>query len=205
MPPTLPRPVGKPYGPGLCADLVGVTLDLIEAEGADHVSLRAVAGWVGVSPTAVAHHFGDKEGLFTAIALGGFQLLTNQVNSTPTLPSEPSDPVGALAWLYADFAARHPARFEVMSQPALIRSADRRVAAAEAELFLSFAVRIEASKREGWRTDQDTASHVIAAWSLAHGYCALRQGSLARQLRSTPPPDVEQLVAVVAAAGRRLR
>ena len=44
----------------------------VDAVGAEHVSLRAVAAAVGVSPSAAYHHFADKEALMEAVSARGF-------------------------------------------------------------------------------------------------------------------------------------
>jgi AcrR family transcriptional regulator len=193
------RPVGTHYGGGLRNDLVQAALELIDEEGADRLSLRAVARRVGVSWAAPAYYFGDKEGLFTAIAVEGLQLLADQVmNTVPFRGGDGLDQLGAVAHLYARFATDHPARFEVMCRRALLRSEDPRVRVAEDRLFLALGHLVATSQRAGWRTDQDTDSLAATAWCLAHGYCALRaQGSLARQFLATPPPPVERLTATL--------
>jgi AcrR family transcriptional regulator len=193
------RPVGTHYGGGLRSDLIQAALQLIDEEGADRLSLRAVARRVGVSWAAPAHYFGDKEELFTAIAVEGLQLLADQVmNTAPFRGGHDPDQAATVAKLYAQFATDHPARFEVMCRRALLRSEDPRVRVAEDRLFLALGHLIAMSQRAGWRTDQDTESLAATAWCLAHGYCALSaQGSLARQFFATSPPPVERLTATL--------
>ncbi|WP_345000693.1 TetR/AcrR family transcriptional regulator [Agromyces bauzanensis] len=43
----------------------------MEHDGVARLSLRDLARRVGVSHAAPAHHFGDRQGLFTAIATDG--------------------------------------------------------------------------------------------------------------------------------------
>ena len=43
-------------------------IDLVRKNGPDHLSLRAVALQVGVSPSAIYHYFPDKESLISAVA-----------------------------------------------------------------------------------------------------------------------------------------
>jgi AcrR family transcriptional regulator len=193
------RPVGVHYGGGLRGDLIRAALELIEAKGADRLSLREVARRVGVSWAAPAYHFGNKEGLFTAIALGGFQILTDRVMNTPPIrEGQDPDRLGNLAELYVEFATEHPARFEVMCRRGLVRSEDPRIPIAEDRLFLALGYLIAMSQLAGWRSDDDTEALVATAWSLAHGYCALRaQGGLALQRFGTPPPAVEELTAAL--------
>ncbi len=172
------RPVGTHYGGGLRSDLIQAALEFIEEEGADRLSIRAVARRVGVSWAAPAHYFGDKEGLFTAIAVEGLQILADQVmNSAPfRLRGHDPDQVATVAKLYAQFASRSPGslRGDVpKSSPAIGGSAKSVVA--EDRLFLAIGHLMAMSQRVGWRTDQDTDSLAATAWCLAHGYCALER------------------------------
>lgn len=193
------RPVGTHYVGGLRSDLIQTALEFIEAEGVDRLSLRAVARRVGVSWAAPAHYFGDKEGLFTTIAVEGLHLLADQVMNTPPFRGRHDpDLLATIAKLYARFAADHPARFEVMCRRALLRSDDPYVRVAEDRLFLALGHLIATSQQAGWRADQDTDSLAASAWCLAHGFCALNaRGGLERQFIATRPPPVEALVATL--------
>jgi AcrR family transcriptional regulator len=194
------RAVGTHYGGGLRGELIRAALEFIEEEGADRLSLRAVARRVGVSSAAPAHYFRDKEELFTAIAIQGLWILADRViNLWPFPGGDDVDRLGAIAKLYAQFATDHPARFEVMCRRVLVRSEDPRIHAAEDHLFLALGHLIGTSQQAGWRADDHTDSLAAAAWCLAHGYCALRaQGSLRRQFFVSAPPPVEELTATLA-------
>src|SRR3954451_6173243 len=52
--------------------LLDTALEAIATDGVAALSLRDVARRAGVSHAAPAHHFGDKRGLLTAIAIEGF-------------------------------------------------------------------------------------------------------------------------------------
>jgi Tetracyclin repressor-like, C-terminal domain len=120
------------------------------------------------------------------------------MNATPFGSGQDFDQVGTVAKVYEEFATDHPARFEVMSRRTLFRSENPRIRAAEDRLFLALALLVAASQRDGRRTDEDVRTLAAVAWSLAHGYCALRvQGTFDRQFFSTPPPTVEQLTAAL--------
>jgi AcrR family transcriptional regulator len=194
------RPVGRHYGGGLEHDLVETALGFIETGSADRLSLRAVARRVGVSRAAPVHYFGNKRGLFTTIAVGGFTLLTDRVlNATPFGTAHEVDDIQTVATLYSAFAAEHPARFEVMHRRTLFDPGDPTLLAAEARLFLALELLVAVSRRGGRQgneqnkgdegDDQEVRRRATAAWSLAQGYCALRlHGTLDRQFTSTAPP-----------------
>ena len=72
----------RPYHHG---DLRRALLDAALAEiaegGPGQVSLRELARPVGVSHAAPRHHFGDKRGLLTAVAVEGFELLAVELGA----------------------------------------------------------------------------------------------------------------------------
>jgi AcrR family transcriptional regulator len=55
----------------LAASLLATGLELLEAEGAEGLSLRAVARAAGVSPNAPYRHYADKDDLLAALAAEG--------------------------------------------------------------------------------------------------------------------------------------
>ena len=55
--------------------LIDVSVDVINREGLEALSLRALATQAGVSSGAPYHHFADRNDLLATIALQGFELL----------------------------------------------------------------------------------------------------------------------------------
>src|SRR3954463_13726034 len=82
----------------------------VEAVGASAVSMREIARRAGVSHAAPAHHFGDKTGIFTAIATEGFWLACAAIG--PAADGPGGFLRGGVA--YVVFALAHPGHFEVM-------------------------------------------------------------------------------------------
>ena len=64
--------------------------------GAGGVSLRAVARRAGVSHAAPKHHFGDRAGLLTAVAVDGFERLTEALLRADT--ATPTRSTGSPRW-----------------------------------------------------------------------------------------------------------
>src|SRR6187549_1461323 len=72
--------VGRPYHHGnLRRELVDAALEELAEHGPQDLSLRALARRAGVSHAAPTHHFGDKAGLLTAIAVEGYELLAESL------------------------------------------------------------------------------------------------------------------------------
>src|SRR2546425_9666604 len=69
------KTAARPYHHGrLRQAVIEAAVGEVEAVGAAHLSMREIARRAGVSHAAPAHHFGDKAGIFTAIAAEGFRI-----------------------------------------------------------------------------------------------------------------------------------
>ncbi|MFD8010594.1 TetR/AcrR family transcriptional regulator [Streptomyces sp. NPDC058955] len=139
--------------------VLSAALDVIAADGPGALSLRDLARRAGVSHAAPAHHFGDRTGLLTAIAAQGFGLLADALAGGASLADR--------GRRYVRFAADHPAHFQVMFAPALLRADDPDLTAARERAGAELRAGVTA------RTGRDARATGIAAWSLAHGFATL--------------------------------
>ncbi|RCV53517.1 TetR/AcrR family transcriptional regulator [Marinitenerispora sediminis] len=181
--------------------LLDAALDLIAEQGVAAVSLRGLARRAGVSHAAPAHHFTDKAGLFTAIAVEGHHLLADAMTAGTAAGGGPGHgargagdgdgtdaPAAVLRELgvrYVRFALDHPAHFDVMFRLDLCRADDPGLAAARERsgALLNSAV-------PGGPHGPRRRGYVLAAWSVAHGFATLwREGSLARSVGDGTPEN----------------
>ncbi|HEX2131186.1 MAG TPA: TetR/AcrR family transcriptional regulator [Actinophytocola sp.] len=152
--------------------LTDAALGLIAERGPTAVSLRDLARAAGVSHAAPAHHFGDKAGLFTAIATQGQRLLADALAEELARGPDPR----RLGVRYVRFAAEHPSYFEVMFRPDLYHREDPELVAARARTTDLLRTAIPGEGRDADR-------RMLAAWSVAHGFATLlRSGNLDRLL-----------------------
>lgn len=194
------RSVGVHFDGDLRHALIQAAVTALDEVGADHLSLRDVARRIGVSHTAPAHHFGDKAGLLTAVAIEGFHLFVEHLGDAlaATRGGQPVDQLPALARAYAEFAEQHPGRFEVMFRPALIRPDDPGYRRAGDAAFAALREHISLCQRQGWRPDAPTDAVAAATWAFSHGIATLRMhGSLARHYPDPSLDGVELLVAAM--------
>lgn len=144
-------------------ELLDAALGEIRTEGAAGLSLRELARRAGVSHAAPAHHFGDKTGLLTAIAVEGFELLADALRAG--LDQGHFIDAGLA---YVRFAVEHPAHFEVMWRPDLYRADDPDLVAAEAQ---TSALLYGPAGAEF--PDADTTLVATAGWAFVHGFANL--------------------------------
>ncbi|MFH8411000.1 TetR/AcrR family transcriptional regulator [Streptomyces sp. NPDC018019] len=173
----------RPYHHGnLRRAVLAAALDVIAADGPSALSLRDLARRAGVSHAAPAHHFTDRTGLLTAIATEGHILLTQTLADARDL--------GDLGARYVRFATQHPAHFQVMFRPELLRTDDPALVAATD----GTAQRLRKGVAARGGTDLELA--FMSAWSLAHGFATLLlAGNLDRPLGGRDPEEVFRAVA----------
>ena len=88
---------------------------LLDEEGIAGLSLRKLADRLGVSRTALYHHFADKNALLCAVAAGGFNELESLL--APLAEEQaltPAQRYSRFARRYLDFALSQPARYGLM-------------------------------------------------------------------------------------------
>src|SRR3954471_15014081 len=173
--------------------VLDAALEVIGTAGPGAISLRDLARRAGVSHAAPAHHFRDKAGLLTAIAVEGNEMLAD---SLAAALAEDRTGLIDLGVRYVRFALDHPAHFEVMYRPDLYhRDAPELVAARERTgRLLRETVRAVPEEARG----PDAGLAQLAAWSAAHGFANLvRGGNLEREIGDKDPEDVFRSFAAV--------
>ncbi|ANB04289.1 TetR family transcriptional regulator [Streptomyces ambofaciens] len=133
-------------------------LDVIATHGPAALSLRDLARRAGVSHAAPAHHFKDRAGLLTAVATEGYGLLSTALGEAEDLRD--------LGVRYVRFAATHPAHFQIMFRPELLRPDDPELLAARERTRSMLRTAVEPY-------GDDPAIGFMAAWSMAHGFATL--------------------------------
>lgn len=140
--------------------LIEAGLVVLERDGLDALSLRAVAREAGVSHAAPYHHFADKTALLAAIAAHGFDLLHEEITGRAT--GSPADRLQVAAVTYVGFAAENPELFRLMFSGA--------VSPPDSHPDLQAAARRAYGHITTSLPDETAA---VAAWSLVHGLAML--------------------------------
>ena len=187
--------------------LLDAALDVIATSGPGHLSLRALARSAGVSHAAPAHHFGDKSGVFTAIATEGFELLyESQVRTSEGM--DPAETLFPLAINYVLFAIEHPSHYEVMWREDLYDSGYPALVAARQRVFEVFYQSVAAGT--GDLEPREFRGAVAAAWSVVHGFATLWLGGNLSAFLGTDPEAASDevgrgLIAIASVTARQLQ
>ncbi len=172
----------RPYHHGRLREaLLEAAVAEIEAVGPGRLSMREIARRAGVSHAAPAHHFGDKAGIFTAIATEGYHLLREATGRVAV--GDDALLQGGLE--YVRFALTHRAHFEVMFRPDLYQADDPDLVAARDASFEVMFRAVEAALDQG--DPEDILATAVAAWSQTHGFAVLWiNGNLPSALTDDP-------------------
>ena len=157
----------RPYHHGdLRRALILAAERVLERDGPQALSLRAVAREAGVSPAAPYHHFKDKSDLMLAIAGAGFEGLSDAMRAAVEADAEKK--LTTIGVAYVRFARDNPALYRVMYDSS--RNADSMPDKAHDE-DSGFSMVEEAMIRAGIdpTDDLDLKLWCISAWCSAHG------------------------------------
>lgn len=121
--------VARAYHHGALAEaMVEEALAAVREQGADHVSLRAIAQALDVSPSAAYNHFADKDALLFAVAECGLAALDERM--ARVLAAHPGDTDDAarsrfagLGRAYIAFAIDEPNLFRLVFGPVCAKKA----------------------------------------------------------------------------------
>ena len=98
----------------LRAEMIQRGIELLKLRGAADLSLRELARLAGVSQMAPTHHFGDKGGLFAAIATEGFHILMQMRLAGLKGGMTKEERLRVVMRTYVRFALERPELFHLM-------------------------------------------------------------------------------------------
>jgi AcrR family transcriptional regulator len=154
--------------------LIDATLDLVEAEGPDQVSLREVARRVGVSPGAPYRHFKSRQELMSAVGMEVMERYAEVAQvELARVGSGPLEAFRAQGLASVRFAQEHPSLFRLMSSRTYFESLGPEVlAASEAQRAKSLELLGEAA-RTGYLREGPPELAMLAGQVMAYGLSRL--------------------------------
>lgn len=149
---------------------------VLERDGLQGLTLRAVAREAGVSHAAPTHHFGDLSGLVSELAAIGFRSFNAAMVAAGATGATPLQSALARAKAYLAYAREHRGMYLLMFRTErldMTRPALREAANAS---FTGLASVVGARRDDHIDAEALTieqAAHIARAWSLVHGYTML--------------------------------
>jgi AcrR family transcriptional regulator len=138
-------------------EITAAARDLLEAGGPDALTMRAIAGKLGIRAPSLYKHFPDKSDLELAIIAKAF---AEQAVVFSKATARARDPLAALGRAYRAWALEHPHLYRLMTNRPLNR--DRLPEGVEARAADPII-----------RACGGDANRARAAWAFAHGMASL--------------------------------
>lgn len=141
---------------------------MLEEAGIEAISMRDLARRLGVSHAAPGHHFAGRQGLLSALAADGFEMLADALEAAMTGPPETWQTETGRA--YVRFAISRPERYRLMFTTGITSGeCEERLAHQSGRAYLALLTAVY-----GELPDMDAAGYHLGApelraWSLVHG------------------------------------
>lgn len=158
--------------------ILDTSVRLIEAEGLDKLSLRAVARELGVSHQAPYYHFRDRETILANVAARGFALLHETMSAAAEKKRTAKSRLAAAGKAYVQFALDRPGYFTVMFLAGNVAGVEQR----REESDRTFQYLVSLVREASPRGDQGTL--IASSWAVVHGLAVLiRDGVMSRHIK----------------------
>lgn len=165
------RTAGQKHG-DLRLELLREGLALLDVQGIEGVTIRAVARNAGVAHSAPANHFPSRGALLTAIAAIIFADLADlTIEAITDLEDKPEQAIQAFADTCFQFAFDTPNRYQLLWQRQLI---DQDSPAVAKEMERVYSALLSLLQQDQVKRRVDIETDAIAIWSMIHGYISMR-------------------------------
>ncbi len=169
------KPRGAYHHPNLENAMVDAAIKIIGQEGVQALTLRDAAARLGVSRTALYRHFKDKPALLARVALEGFRLFRQTLQSAVDCArANGRDPMEEMGVAYVGFAMANQSHYKTMFGDAVQKCADYPELAVEADAALAVLVNtISTEQKAGRISGADPLPVAVVIWSGIHGLATL--------------------------------
>jgi AcrR family transcriptional regulator len=173
------RRTRNPRGAGgrLREEIIAAAARLIEEQGQDAVSLRAIARSAGITAPSIYAHFEDLDDVLEAVVANTFDALAGYLRRGVRAHTDPVGRLRGACHAYVAFGQEHPEQYAILFtrqvelSPEIDKTVDSMLGA-EAFAFLLDGIRdcVAAGKSRSTQPIEDAT----ALWVALHGYVSLR-------------------------------
>ena len=152
--------------------LLSAARRILDREGVDAVTVRAVAREADVAHSAPANHFKGRSGLLTELAIGVFAELASEIDGALAASGRKVEKrLSAFGRAVFRYAWRHPNRYRLLWRRDSLDGDDLRLDESGVAIYERLR-RVLADRAPSTHASIDSA--IIAGWSMVHGYVSLR-------------------------------
>lgn len=152
--------------------------DLFVQKGYQATSMRAIADRIEYTPTAIYHHFENKEALITELCNRDFRALAGAFRRIGQV-EDPLDRIARMGAAYVDFALEHPMHYQLMFmtvRPTPEGESDITQGDPSEDAYAFLKVTVEEAIAKGrFRPEYTNADQLaVMFWGVLHGLISLR-------------------------------
>ena len=150
--------------------------EMFVQHGYEATTMRAIAARIEYTPTAIYHHFRNKEALLTELGSMDFRALASAFQRIERI-EDPIERLRRLGLAYVDFALEHPMQYQLLFMTRHPKVDDKRITrgdpSEDAYAFLreSCAAAIASGRLRAEYRDADQLGQMM--WASLHGLLAL--------------------------------
>ena len=153
-------------------ELLRCAFEILERDGAEAITIRAVARAAGVAHSAPVNHFPTKQSLLTSLAAIIFGALADEVmHAFGTGTMSYSEVIRTFASTVTGYALAHPNRYRLLWRRDLL---DNRASELCAAMDRIYGLLIENLGKDERTRTSSLETRAIALWSMVHGYVTMR-------------------------------
>ncbi len=149
--------------------------EMFVRDGYEATTMRAIADQIEFTPTAIYHHFENKEALLRQLCEADFRSLSGAFQRIGRI-EDPIERLGRLGEAYVEFALEHPMQYQLLFMTQHPHVVEKDPAADPSEHAYAFLLQTcEAAIASGRLRPEFTDADELAqiAWSSLHGLIAL--------------------------------
>lgn len=153
--------------------IVDAAEQLLVGEGADALTVRAIAAAAGVAPMSVYNHLGGKNGVLDALLIRGFEGLSDAMDGLGS--DDPFEDLAEAGRCYRRFALEHPSHYALMFERSVPDYVPSQLAMGHARAtFLQLQMLVQRAMAAGVIAPGDAAEVAQRLWNTCHGSVSLQ-------------------------------
>lgn len=151
--------------------LLDATVQVIETDGIDALSMRELAKIAGVSSAAPFRHFANRSALLAAVAEEAMERLEHSIQQAldELATQNPLEQFRGIGLGFLNWVIANPTHFQVISTRALIDFAGSTLQQRNDAIRQQMTVLLEDAKRQGLIQTEDIQKAMISARALVYG------------------------------------
>lgn len=185
--------------------IIARAVDIINAEGFSHVTMRKIAAKMDMSATNIYNYFSNKDEIYINILIRGFRLLYETLKSIYDEEGEPIEKGKRFIMAYLSFGIKNYNYYEIMFSPSMPKYADYVGTALEtlagvemdySKKIIELSVNAVAAvlKSQGFVDPGETERRMIEVWSMLHGMISLYNSRMIDYVITKPVDTYETIV-----------